>query len=325
MNTTDMHIMFRQFAQQMGMQNVRAILPEQIDLLLNTSQDDILDEIIRTNVGITNDRVVTDNSKISQLNALKGIYKVIEIPVCGEYQRETEGKSGTEYISLGKSFEFKTPYYQIGLFRSNNSAENFDGKIFPKYRFLVDFAINYFNNTGTSIKVTDGGISGYEIRSDESDQVETYSKFISNYFPVRLIDDAFLAETQQDYILKARLRTPVITVYNDDTYDLYLGEMKKKSVTADGDIYEEYILDNNLLPYKLRMSYIAIPKRIKYNIDQGTDNEETDMPEQHHVNIVKHAVELFNDSIRGNIATEQAKQQRAQQERFRNQQRNDND
>ena len=34
MNITDMHIMFRQLAQQMGMQNVRAILPEQIDLLL---------------------------------------------------------------------------------------------------------------------------------------------------------------------------------------------------------------------------------------------------------------------------------------------------
>mgnify|MGYP006955536998 CR=1 FL=1 len=29
-----MHVMFRQYAQQMGMQNVRAILPEQIDLLI---------------------------------------------------------------------------------------------------------------------------------------------------------------------------------------------------------------------------------------------------------------------------------------------------
>ena len=35
MTIADMHINFRQYAQQMGMQNVRAILPEQIDILIN--------------------------------------------------------------------------------------------------------------------------------------------------------------------------------------------------------------------------------------------------------------------------------------------------
>ena len=47
MNIADMHIMFRQLAQQMGMQNVRAILPEQIDLLLNTAIIDVVNEIIK--------------------------------------------------------------------------------------------------------------------------------------------------------------------------------------------------------------------------------------------------------------------------------------
>ena len=44
MNTSEMHVMFRQYAQQMGMQNVRAILPEQIDLLLNTAVIDIVNK-----------------------------------------------------------------------------------------------------------------------------------------------------------------------------------------------------------------------------------------------------------------------------------------
>ena len=318
MKTTDMHIMFRQFAQQMGMQNVRAILPEQIDLLLNTSQDDILDEIIRTNVGITNDRVVTDNSKVSQLNALRGLYKVKEIEVCGFTSYEDED----EHIVYSRPFEFKPSYYKIGLFRS---VKDYD---FPAYRFLVDFAINYFSNDGNFAGLRGNEGDGYSL---EDHNVEDDSKFISNYFPVRLIDDAFLAESQQDYILKARLRTPIITVYNDatnvkkDTYDLYVGELNKTLYRAGEPNIYRYTLDNNLLPYKLRMSYIAIPDRIKYNIDQGVDNLETSMPEQHHVNIVKHAVELFNDSVRGSVATEQAKQQRAQQERYRNQQRNDND
>ena len=79
MNISDMHVWFRQYAQQMGMQNVRAILPEQIDILINTSITDTVNQIIRENVGITNDRVITDNSKIGQINALKHLYKVKEI------------------------------------------------------------------------------------------------------------------------------------------------------------------------------------------------------------------------------------------------------
>ena len=65
MDLPEMHVWFRQYAQQMGMQNVRAILPEQIDVVINTSISDYVNEIIRTNIGLTNDRVITDNSKIS--------------------------------------------------------------------------------------------------------------------------------------------------------------------------------------------------------------------------------------------------------------------
>ena len=76
MTAPEMHVMFRQYAQQMGMQNVRAILPEQIDLLLNTSTMDTVNEIIKQNIGITNDRIITDNSKIGQINALRSLYTV---------------------------------------------------------------------------------------------------------------------------------------------------------------------------------------------------------------------------------------------------------
>ena len=45
MTISEMHVWFRQYAQQMGMQNVRAILPEQIDNLINTSIKDTIDGI----------------------------------------------------------------------------------------------------------------------------------------------------------------------------------------------------------------------------------------------------------------------------------------
>ena len=81
MDIADMHINFRQYAQQMGMQNVRAILPEQIDIVLNTSIMDTVNQLIRENIGATNDRQVTDNSKIGQINALRTLFKVDEVNI----------------------------------------------------------------------------------------------------------------------------------------------------------------------------------------------------------------------------------------------------
>lgn len=81
MTIEEMHVWFRQNAQQMGLQNVRAILPEQIDLLLNTSIYDTVNQIIQQNIGITNDRIITDNSKIGQINALRTLYKVKEVAI----------------------------------------------------------------------------------------------------------------------------------------------------------------------------------------------------------------------------------------------------
>ena len=81
MTISEMHIWFRQYAQQMGLQNVRAILPEQIDSLINTSTKDVIDEIIKANIGTTNDRVITDNSKLANVNALRTLYKVKSITV----------------------------------------------------------------------------------------------------------------------------------------------------------------------------------------------------------------------------------------------------
>ena len=60
MNIAEMHVWFRQYAQQMGLQNVRAILPEQIDLVINTSITDIVNQIITQNIGITSDRIIND-------------------------------------------------------------------------------------------------------------------------------------------------------------------------------------------------------------------------------------------------------------------------
>ena len=267
MTIAEMHVWFRQYAQQMGMQNVRAILPEQIDLLINTSITDTINQIITQNIGVTNDRVITDNSKIGQINALRSLYKVIEVIA--------DPDNGDEPFSDGN---IDTIYNIVANFRDidGEPGQEFD------YLYLVDLAINYKTSTNK----------------------------ITNYFPVRLIDDAFLADTLNDFILKPRVRTPIAVIYNNKI-QLYINDIVNTG------------LPQNLTPNVLRISYIGKPAKVAYLSDVGGTNVDCDLPEYMHVDILKHAVDLYRISISGALSGAQSQQQAQQQENIRNNYRND--
>lgn len=267
MTIAEMHVWFRQYAQQMGMQNVRAILPEQIDLLINTSITDTINQIITQNIGVTNDRVITDNSKIGQINALRSLYKVVEVIA--------DPDNGDEPFNKGN---IDTIYNIIANF------EEIDGELGQPldYLYLVDLAINY----------------------------KTGANKITNYFPVRLIDDAFLADTLNDFILKPRVRTPIAIIYNNKI-QLYINDIVNTG------------LPQNLTPNVLRISYIGKPAKVAYLSDVGGTNVDCDLPEYMHVDILKHAVDLYRISISGALSGAQSQQQAQQQENVRNNYRND--
>ena len=267
MTIAEMHVWFRQYAQQMGMQNVRAILPEQIDLLINTSITDTINQIITQNIGVTNDRVITDNSKIGQINALRSLYKVIEVIA--------DPDNGDEPFNKGN---IDTIYNIIANF---GDIDGEPGQPLD-YLYLVDLAINY----------------------------KTGANKITNYFPVRLIDDAFLADTLNDFILKPRVRTPIAIIYNNKI-QLYINDIVNTG------------LPQNLTPNVLRISYIGKPAKVAYLSDVGGTNVNCDLPEYMHVDILKHAVDLYRISISGALSGAQSQQQAQQQENVRNNYRND--
>lgn len=296
-----MHIMFRQYAQQMGMQNVRAILPEQIDLCINTSIIDVTNQVIRENIGITNDRVITDNSKVGQLNALRSLYHV-------HYINMSPVPSLTEEK---RTFNFSSSDRNVGRMTTDFTRIS-DNNLLPKSMFIVDFSINYK-------KVKDGeGYTGdssnYQAPTFEDDGLET------TYFPVRMIDDIYLADTLNDFILKNRLRSPIIVMYNNSTnknvFDLYIDKFIKTTAGR-------YVLKGNLVPYILRMSYIAKPAEVKYGEDLGVPNVNCDLPEYMHVDIVKHAVDLYRAAVTGSMMAAQRQEQNARQENVRNNYRNE--
>lgn len=423
MTTPEMHVMFRQYAQQMGMQNVRAILPEQIDLLLNTSIMDVTNQVIKENIGITNDRVITDNSKIGQINALRSLYHVHYI----------EMSPVPSQIEEKRVFSFSASDRNTGRMTTDFQRVS-DNNLLPEYMFLVDFSLNYkkvingqgYNGkTGVSIKGTynvltpngcinaatdylvknknitsevivevysvdaedfinlkfkvdtsitsnprlkctsegyttyflgvegtnthdssyggkhyvltktfnDGAsewnngviynplvinsdvrTSEYVAPSFEVDELET------NYFPVRIIDDAYLADTLNDFVLKNRLRSPIIVTYNNNNnnnvFDLYIDKFNKTPENR-------YVLEGGLIPYMLRMSYIGKPAKVKYGEDIGQENVDCDLPEYMHIDIVKHAVDLYRVALSGSMMAAQQQEQNARQENMRNNYRNE--
>ena len=280
MTISEMHVWFRQYAQQMGMQNVRAILPEQIDLLINSSITDTINQIITQNIGVTNDRVITDNSKIGQINALRSLYKVKTVqalPGAGE-------SSTTTPFIKGEETHILRMYADIKNF--DKGGEGNVGKF--DYLYLVDLAINYS-----------------DVLNPESSP-----KVLTNYFPIRLIDDAYLADTLNDFVLRPRLRTPIAVLYNDQL-DVYIDNLIAGK------------LPENLNPYKLRVSYIAKPAIVAYRSDLGGTDVDCNLPEYMHVDILKHAVDLYRIAISGSLSATQQAEQNQQRENTRNNYRNE--
>lgn len=277
MDISEMHKMFRQYAQQMGMQNVRAILPEQIDLLINNSISDTINQVITQNIGITNDRVISDASKLNQINALKSLYKVWK----GNISAATvKGKEKTNYII---SFQLSLNNFKTtGSYTDDNVSSTAISLL-----YAVDLSINY--------KKTD---------------------FVTNVFPVRIIDDQFVADVVNDFVLAPKMRSPVASIH-DNLIELYIDKADSKPEDEQPFTFKGVSIN------ELRFSYIAKPAIVKFVEDVDGTNVNCDLPEYMHVDIVKHAVELYQIAKSGSLAAAQQAQQNQQREQIANNYRED--
>lgn len=283
MNIADMHIMFRQLAQQMGMQNVRAILPEQIDLLLNTAIIDVVNEIIKRNIASTNDRVITDNSKIGQINALSTLYKNAEVQIYKYNGTEFTLNSGVNPIQtvMTTGFEFDIT--------CNHKPQVEKTAIPSDYMYICDFNINYY---------TSSSVGNTRIKTD--------------WFPVRIIDDIYVADALNDFILAPSFRSPIAYIVNREEGHIRI------NIYIDRKKNNQSNIPSGVIPSNLRVSYIAKPITVKYAEDVGSVNVNCNLPEYLHGDIVKRAVDLYHASISGSLLSAQAQERAQQQEAMRN-------
>ena len=277
MDISEMHQMFRQYAQQMGMQNVRAILPEQIDLLINNSISDTVNQVITQNIGITNDRVISDASKLNQVNALKSLYKVWKGSIADV---TIKGKEKTSYI-----ISFQLPLNNFKTTGTYTDDENSSTAI--SFLYVVDLSINYKK-----------------------------SDFVTNVFPVRIVDDQFVADVVNDFVLAPTMRSPVASIH-DNLVELYIDKADTKPEDSQPFTFKGVSIN------ELRFSYIAKPAVVRFAEDVDGTNVNCDLPEYMHVDIVKHAVELYQIAKSGSLAAAQQAQQNQQREQVANNYRED--
>lgn len=269
MTIAAMHVWFRQYAQQMGMQNVRAILPEQIDTLINTSIKDTIDEVVNRNVGTTNDRIITDNAKLANINALRTLYRVVTYSV-------PSTPLVTAHSDTPLSLDSNT------VLGSGNEA-----------LYFVDFSVRY----------------------------QKGSSDLTRWFPIRIIDDAYLADVLNDWVLSPRVRTPIMVVFAKSGSTT---ESKLEIYFGDNDMVDSATL-SALKIKDIRMSYIKKPNEVKYLSDISGTNVDSDLPEQLQIPMLKHAVDLYRASIQGSLFSTQQQNQEQQREMVRNNARPENE
>ena len=285
MNISEMHVWFRQYAQQMGMQNTRAILPEQIDLLINTSINDVVNKIIAENISNRNDRVITDNSKIGQINALRTLYTTRDIK--GSTIRV---KDNTDKLEDLTSKPFTIILSDLG-----------------EFLYLVDFAISYdilkdkeSNETKLfPIRIIDRAYLADTLQDYIlSPRFRTPIGVVTNRKIIELVPyfDPVTQKTQ--YAEKEEIA---------EVLDIYVGE---------NELHSQLI--KNMLIDKIECSYIKKPAKVKYVSDILEENVNCDLPESLHYDILKHAVDLYRLSIAGSIAAAQEQAQNQARENIRN-------
>lgn len=258
MNIEKMHIVFREFAQKFGMQNVRAILDEDIDICLNTAIITIVREIL---IGGSNqtpyaDRLIRQNVSIAPINALRNLYcKAIINGDDITFENDTTDNTEDGEINNLKG--------------ENDKCENVKtpSEIDPYY-------VNLDNNITDEVLI----FTGFKVAYDTN-----------VLYDCRIIEFEDLGSTFRDYCNRPTYDAPIVTMFMDGDIhrlELYNGNNSKNTNK-----------NNFKKPSKLQCIYIRKPKEVKYYTSNNPNNIDCDLPSYLHEEIVMKAATMFMESV----------------------------
>lgn len=277
MDIQEMHILFRQLGQQMGMQTIRALTPEQIDTLINSSIKDVLSQVVQSNIIKSTDNVsqTQDNYKLGPINSLGSLYRRQEIDLVPPTPDANQDGRIFQFIANKGIDKMTTKFYRYIPFSSTVIST------IAEYFYIVAFNLIYDKPVSNV-----NGYTGIEDTTTSVGYFQPSTQGIGRKVPVDIIDEAKIFECFQDEYLKPTITHPCIVMFDNNQFDLYMGNFIKNNNT------NTYRLEYGILPRTLVMSYIGIPAKVRKG-DSTNPDINSDMPIHLHELIVKHAVDLW--------------------------------
>lgn len=186
MTIVEMHELFRVLGQQMGMQKVRAILPESIDILINTSIIHCVRQIITSNVTTNFGNIIaTQKNKVSVINALRTLYTEREIDIDGANPSIFYNFDIFSIIDCSVSYSTESPYKYIStrLIEPNliDEAER-DYLLRPTSKFPVATIVGVTENSTQGTET--GTLIDYNFYTGNSTPTRIKTSFIK--YPVKV-------------------------------------------------------------------------------------------------------------------------------------------
>ncbi len=266
MNIQEMHNTFRTIGQQMGMQLIRGILPESIDVFINNviiekTQSELLGGV-RT---VLQDSVNTQGSTMSPINTFRNLYRTARYEI-------SRVNGDTDENGLINYYNADNGYHIINI----PTIANSDGiRLKPLNN---EFFINPMMYLGFSVEY------GNTLRG--------------NAVACRLIGADVLETTLRDYCNGASKDSPIAVLNAVPVLmDSPTGNAFAESQSAiSNEQVEIYTGTKDCFVKYLNIKYIKTPNVVKFDLDEKKCVN-CDLPAYTHFDIVERAVAKFQASI----------------------------
>lgn len=304
MNIQQMHESFRVIGQQMGMQLVRGILPESIDVYLNNvivekTQIDLLNNV-KT---VLQDNVNMQGSTMSPINLFRSLYRSARFSLI---PREANPENrDANYLNICDSWPI-VDENGVATYESNDFYNAKNG-----YHRILMPTVAYKKYKDTTLEE---GTNKYQLDDDEyfinpmlylgfSVEYDDYSK--GNATACRLIGADMLETTFRDYCNGASKKEPIVTMISSpivqDSLEILTGVANEyiELFTNTKDCRAKY----------LNIKYIKTPNVVHWDTDI-TKCVNCDLPEYTHFEIVERAVRKFFTSVGMGVGESDRRQSR---------------
>ena len=280
-----MHSVFRTIGQQMGLQLVRGILPESIDVFLNNViQEKVQQELAVGTRTVIQETVDTQASTMATVNILRDLYRtdrfIVNYPLRISTDTIVQGQ-GDKIIEWNKSFEFEgcgnTDYYnpENGYHEYSIPIKGFDFTYWDYSK--EDNGWTSFEYKGTIDVMMYLGIS-----------LEYPETKRGNAVPCRMIGADVIETTLRDFCNGASKDSPIVSLIS-------------KTVNDKNQTYLQIYTNSKETIFKaINIKYIKKPNSVKYDVDLSKCVN-CDLPEYCHYEIVERAVQKYKIAIGGQV------------------------